>query len=138
MGGILGPIRFNPVPISIRQLDVAATHVDSDFNEPISRKVEGTVITVDGQINFGNKIFNELEQSRTGDELTTVGHLLFRKCDLDNASLVLKKGDRVVAIASQATDLIIREVRPESPLNGDFLLIYCELEEDREKHASTT
>ena len=129
------PVFMNLVPISIRQLDTVATHIDSDFREPISRKVQGAPVLLYGQVNLGSKTYEERETGRTGDEIPTIGHLVFEKAVLDAASVILRKGDRVVGIASQATDLMIREVRPESPLNGDFLLIYCELEEDLEKHA---
>jgi len=132
----LYPISMNLVDITIKQLDVVNTHVDSDFREPISRKVEGASITLQGQINFGNKAFKNDSDERSGNNALTIGHVLFKKSVLDDQSIVLRKGDRVIAIASQATDLIIHEVRPESPLDGDFLLIYCELEEDKQKHSS--
>lgn len=132
----LYPINMNLVDITIKQLDVVSTHVDSDFREPISRKVEGAPITLQGQVNFGSKSFRDDSDERSGNNPITIGHVLFKKSTLDDLSVVIRKGDRVIAIASQATDLIIHEVRPESPLDGDFLLIYCELEEDKQKHSS--
>ncbi len=130
------PILMNLVNIEISQLKILETFVDDDFREPISRKIRGSTILVKGQVNFGSKSFEERSITRTGDMEPTDGHLVFRKIDLDGLGVTIRKGDRVTKIAGLPTTLIVREVRPESPLNGAFLLLYVVLEHDREARES--
>lgn len=135
---------MNLVDVQLEQLDVAATIFDEDFNVPVggaaAGKARGPAIDLRAQANFGQSAGgNRWEQrapSRTGDATDSAGHLVFRASDLDDAGVVVKKGDRVISIAGRGCDYLVREVRPESLLGGKFLLLYVELEENKERRAS--
>lgn len=125
------PFRMNLMRIKIAQLDIPATIKDPDFREPIGRQQHYTPIELQGQVNLATKPrYFENAPSRTGDMEPTRGRLVFRKRDLDTAGVTLKKGDVIVEVGPATSptpiDCKIEEVRPESPLRGDFLLIVVE------------
>lgn len=123
------PFRMNTMRIVIAQLDTVKTVKDPDFREPVGVKHTETQIVLEGQVNLADKAkFFFQAPSRTGDTEPTKGHLVFRKKYLDDLGVTLKKGDRIVEVGPESgptpVDCNINEVRPESPLRGDFLLIY--------------
>ena len=128
------PYRMNPVEIKIRQFNHQETNWDEDFREPWSDESYDGVITVRGQVNLGGKTEREVSRTNTGDAEPSYAWLVFRKRDLDEASppVVLKKADKVIEIAGEAVDFVIRELRTESPLRGRFLLLYAILEAPKE------
>jgi hypothetical protein len=75
-------------------------------------------------------------RSSTGNEEVSIGHCLFRNTDLDNAGITLQTGDVFTDIAEVTTDLEIMHVKYESPLNGNFLLVYTFFENRHDKRAS--
>ena len=87
-----------------------------------------------GQINLGGKRFKERSMALSGDAEGVEGHCVFRICDLIDAGLAtlagtiitfnIKKGDRIVKLGQRSVNFEIIEVRPESPLGGDFTLVY--------------
>lgn len=139
------PARMNLRSIEFEVLDRQRVVLDSDFDEPIGGDLRGQRFTVDGQYNFRGGPFKRRSTRLSGDEETVVGHLVFRMCDLIDGGLAtknngtiditLKKGDRVIRIGKRTLDLEIVEVRPESPLRGDFLLVYVDLVQGREERA---
>jgi len=132
------PERMNTVEIVVRKLSKDRTHWDRDFEEPVTKKDRSAEVTLHGQVNLGRAgaAFARRSPSLTGDRVESDGHLVFRKADLDAAGVTLAKGDRVVRIASEDVDFLLTEVRPESPLRGGFLLVYAELDHNREERAS--
>ncbi len=131
------PACMNMVEIDISQIaPVVEQKVDSIFREPVSKKKRETVITVEGQVNYGSKKKEARDITQTGDRENSFGWLVFRKCDLEDAGIFLKKGDRILRIASQVVDHLIDEVRPESVLEGDFLLLYAMFTINREERES--
>ena len=135
------PIFMNLVDIQIQQLKTSGVGVsfDSDFREPTGAIVsrEDTV-TLQGQINFGSKESEGLDRTRTGDRAPSFGWCVFEKAYIDDEGVTLKKGDKIIKVASQDVDLTLTEVRFESPLDGDFLLIYTEFEEVKRERESIT
>jgi len=139
------PVRINEMRIVLAPLDKVSTHVDSDFREPIGVKQRPAEVIVTGQVNLGlvkNKRFELVKRSRTGDVEDLFGRLVFKKTDLVAQGVMIEKGWKVLRAGPSGSETIIDgviiEVRPESPLNGDFLLIYVEFEYDREKKESLT
>ena len=118
------PVVINEVEIEIQQLDTADTYTDPVFREPVSKKSYADTILLIGQVNFWNKQFYERQITRSGDNEPSYGHLLFRDQDLADAGVTLQKGDRIRKIAGKDVDFIVKEVRFESPLDGEFLLTY--------------
>jgi hypothetical protein len=121
------PAFLNLVEIDLEQLlPVAQQHVDSDFREPKTTKLRAVVRTLEGQVNYGSKKFLKLDPTRTGDREDSFGWLVFEKAYLVDLGVTIQKGDRIIRIASQTVNHLVTEVRPESPLEGDFLLMYVE------------
>lgn len=137
------PFRMNLVRIVIEQLNTTTTITDPDFREAVGVKHHATRIEVQGQVNLATRPrYFESTPSRSGDMENTRGKLVFRKQYLDDEGVTLRKGDRIVEVgpASSPTpiDCKIDEVRPESPLRGDFLLIVVEFEWDVRERGSLT
>lgn len=131
------PVRINPVAITFQLLERDNFALDPDFDEPVGEDTFKTqTIIAEGQVNQRGGPIKRRDNTFTGDEETTDGHLVFRIGDLidaglaeedpisGNISFILAKGDRVTRIASQAVNFEIIEIRTESPLRGDFLLVY--------------
>ncbi len=131
------PFLMNLVVIRIQKVVVEDTVWDDVFREPIGNKALSQEIEVKGQVNLGSKKFYELARTLTGDVGRSNMYLVFRTSDLEKQGVEIVKGDRVVKIADQVVDFEVTEIRPESPLNGRFLLKYVELEHVKEKRAST-
>jgi hypothetical protein len=134
---------MNPVRIKIEQLNLVTTEKDSDFREAVGTKKYRAAVELQGQVNLATKPkYFVSAPSRTGDMEPTRGKLVFRKRDLAAAGVTLRKGDRIVEVgpASSPTpiDCEIDEIRPESPLRGDFLLIVVEFEWDQRERGSLT
>jgi hypothetical protein len=132
----MNPARMNLVEIGLRPLARDATAWDEDFREPLTAKATAAEVTLRGQVNLGSKQFHGRDRTATGDREPSAGHLVFRKADLDAAGVRPGKGDRVVRIAGEAVDFVITEVRPESPLRGEFRLVYAEFTHDVEERES--
>jgi len=137
------PFKMNEMRIVIAQLDIVKTVKDPDFREPVGVKRIETQVVLQGQVNLAkDKRLFMMEPSRTGDMEPTKGHLVFRKKYLDDLGVGLKKGDRIVEVGPTSgpttIDAIIDEVRPESPLRGDFLLIYVDFKWDEKERGSLT
>jgi hypothetical protein len=131
------PVRMNTVPIVIEQLTLVTTNtpLDQDFGEIQSgRKKRYNTINVNGQVVYEK--FKEEEVALTGDPSRTIGHLTFRKFDIDNAGIILKKGDIVKSIAGVATNFRFIDVRPSGHLRGVSNLWMAYFAENRETNPS--
>lgn len=138
------PLRMNLQEITIEQLDISSTEIDSDFREPLQQKTYGPPIVLSGQVNMGSKEFEARERSRYyGDYPVSTPHLVFKREDLIGLGVTLQKGDRVIEIDAVPMNLLIDEVRFESPLSAGgpggvpparFILIYAMLRENLDVH----
>ena len=130
------PNRMNLVEIVVKKLSKTKTHWDDDFEEPVGKKDRTVEVTVMGQPNLAARRFERRDPSRTGDREPSNARITFRKSDLESKGVEIAKGDRVVKIGSLETDFLVAEVRPESPLDEEFLLVVAELEENKEERKS--
>ena len=128
------PNRLNLVTIQIKQLKKGSsdTYVDPDFAEPAGPIGYTATVTLEGQVNLMSQDFKNLFRSITGDTNQSRGHLVFRNpvTDINGTAVTLQKGDIITSIAGESVEFYIYEIRPESPLNGGFLLKYCEFGEN--------
>ena len=131
------PFRINKVDIEIRPLSTTSIVLDDDFREPLTQDIFGDPVMLRGQPNFGDSSHNKETRvaTPTGDWDPSEGHIIFKKADLDSGGFTPTPGDVITKIAGQdfsadADRLRIIEVRPESPLRGEFKLIYCEFAND--------
>ena len=137
------PYKLNLVTIKIKQKQVSSSDIYTDpiFNEPGTPIDFGSEITLKGQVNFGSKEYEGQSITLTGDMDDTRGHLVFRNPvrDTSGTDITLGKGDLITEIAGVAIPdgLYIREVRPESPLDGAFLLWYVEFSSNPEIRESS-
>lgn len=140
------PCKMNLIELTFLPLLIKETFIDEDFRQPIRTKRYGPPIIIEGQINFGSrqkKFFDKLAQSLAvswntpGDLNDTYGYCMFRKKELDKAGYIPKKGDLFVGyenfVKEEGIELLVEEVRPESPLNKRNLLWAVELRKNRNK-----
>ena len=122
------PHKLNLVTIKIQQaqLGSANTYVDPDFSEPASPITFDSEITLEGQVNLMSKDYLNMLRTMTGDQGDTRGHLVLRNPvkDTSGNSITLQKGDKITEIAGVSVDFYVFQIRPESPLDGVFLLKY--------------
>jgi len=130
------PFRMNLVSIKIMSFSHTSTNWDPDFREPVSDKSFESVVEVKGQVNWGRKDDKVLRRTRVGDAEPSYCWLVFRKKDLEDQGVEIKKNDKVIEIAGKSVDLVVNEVRNESPLRGEFLLTYVDLREPKEAHVA--
>lgn len=139
------PARTNPVRIKFQRLNRTDVVIDEDFGEPIGGDILQTeIIEFEGQVNLRGGPYKRRSPSLSGDEGATNGHLVLVLEEMieaglatgsvgDEVEFVLQKGDRIVQIASQVVGFEIIEIRPESPLDGDFLLVYIGFKQGAEE-----
>lgn len=140
------PALLNEVTIKFQQLDRPGALLDPDFNEPIGGDIfVETIIETVGQVNLRGGPFRRRANTLTGDEEDVRGHVVLRLSELVDKGLAtddpeitfsLRKGDRVVQLASQIVNFEIVEIRPESPLDSldeDALLVFIEFIEPAEE-----
>lgn len=132
------PMLMNLVEIKIRKESIENTVWDDVFKEPVGTKNFSSEITIKGQANLGSKRYYQLSRSLTGDTERSSIYLVFRTADLEEQGVEITKGDRVVKVADRNVNFEVTQVRPESPLNGRFLLTYVELETVVEERASVS
>jgi hypothetical protein len=123
------PIKMNTVNVIIKQLIRDTEMLDEDWREMKGSYRYEEPITLKAQVNFGDggAKFEELSYSMTGDQENTSGHLVFSVKYLTDNGITLRKGDVVTSIAGISTELVINQLRYESPLRGGFLLLYVNL-----------
>jgi hypothetical protein len=135
---------MNMVDIEIQRLDRRKTQVDPDFKVASGKKRYRPVVKLRGQVNQSGGPIDRFTRSFAGNLQTTGAHLVFRFGDLKERDLIdcesdaddLQPGDLIVRIAGLKCRNRITEVRPESPLDGSFLLVYVLFEKDTEERAA--
>ena len=135
------PLRMSMMRVVIDQLSATATVIDDDFRESKGPKDRPTRIEIEGQVNlYSNKRYNPTDRTRTGDRDSSRGRIYFRMSDLTRAGITLSKGDMLVEVGPSTTPTQLNcpliQVRPESPRNGQFLLMVAEFEFDRDERES--
>jgi len=141
LGSKMYPIKYNPIRVMIKKLNKPDIIIDDDYGTPVGGNVGLTrddAIEIEAQINLGNKKYFAMMRAQDGDKNLTQGHLFISKNAMDLKGFSVAKGDKIVEVgpagSAQKFNSIITEVRPESPLNGDFLFIVAEFEEDKDQH----
>jgi hypothetical protein len=126
------PWVYNPVVVKIQQLNPDESFVDDGFDEPIVQREYDDPIEIECQVNRGGTAAEQLRRRWGGDAPYAYGHLVFKPDVIADAGIVLRKGDRVVAIKThpslgdfEEVDYEILDVRAESYLRGVPLLIYA-------------
>lgn len=87
------PNLLHPTQITIEQISRSTTIYDLDAREPVQHAARKTTVVVPGQVNWGTQ--NTLRLDDAGATGTDRGYVLFRKVDLDGASVTLEVGDRM-------------------------------------------
>ena len=132
------PVRLNEHAITFQFLNRDDIRLDPDFLEPIGSDIGGASLTAIGQVNFRLGPIKKRRVTLSGDDEPVEGHFVFRLFDMIEVGLItdnldgtisfnVKKGDRVTRVDGVLVDFEIVEVRTESPLRGEFLLVYIEV-----------
>lgn len=131
------PIRYNPMRIVIQKRQVSQAIVDVPFNVPIGQIPITTNIEIQGQVNIKGKNFFSLDPTNTGNAQRTNGKIFIKKA---HYTTTIDVGDKIVEFGPSSTPTSVNgmviKVRGGCPLNGDFLYMIIEFEEDREGHSS--
>jgi hypothetical protein len=118
------PFRMNLLPLKIRQLE-EEVELDPDFLEPLSNKSYSEPKEIKAQIVFAS--YQEKTPSLTGDIERTDGRICVRIRDLERLGIVLKKGDRIVAVKEDGTwkevDFVINHIKPAGHLPQAHILL---------------
>ena len=122
------PYKMNLLDIIIKQTSASANYIDPVFGDTSGPVQFSDPITLTGQANFGAfKTFEDLDRNRTGDGRSSFVTVTFEQLYLTDNSITLAKGDVVISVAGQVTDLEITKLQPKAPLNGAFLLLEVQL-----------
>lgn len=134
------PFYMNTVEIKFRRVLTRDLHPtptddwDDDFREPVNKKRFEGPFTFQAQVNTGRiRQFDQRIPSSIGDATDTSMHLVFSNTDYPSTLPLIKKGDLVVEIGGRVVDLLVDQVRPESPLRSfgsSSLISYVELIEN--------
>jgi hypothetical protein len=136
------PIRWNPVDVVFEAQDDGTTVVDDDYRVPLGERERGAQFTLDGQPALKRRSLEQVLRTRAGDDESSrlkivIPTKVFKaavptRWDATNKEPTIVKGYKVVSIAGRPCDLVVVEVRPQSPLRGGVLLWYVELEQAEE------
>lgn len=99
------PRLIHPVPVVIEQIDRASTLYDSDAREAVTQAARDAGITIPGQVKWGTQF--GLEPTKTGPREDASGYVLFRRIDLDAASVTLQINDNIKKLGDVDADLYI-------------------------------
>ena len=104
------PNLIHPVTVQIEQIQKGSTFFDEDAREPIQEAARSAVIEVLGQPRWTSS--EELSVKRGGVVEGAAGYVLFRKVDLDAASVTLQINDRFKKIGNVDTDYYVIKIQP--------------------------
>jgi hypothetical protein len=137
------PVNWNGNTVTIENVVRTGVSVDPVFKTPVNKKLRTTVHTYNAQINLGTKEQDRKMRTLSGDRPNTTGHIVLRTCDLAPHTALPRpeKGWKITALYAgtpleETVDWLIEEVRLESPLRGQPLLVYCEFEHNRDRSRS--
>lgn len=93
------PNLIHPIDIDIEQIDKGTTIYDPDTREPIQQVNRTTLLTIKGQPRW--RSLSEVDMQRGGDRVSARGYIVFRKEDIDNASITIQINDKISRIGHQ-------------------------------------
>lgn len=99
------PNLIHPCDVKIKQILKSSTIMDEDAREPVQQAKRAATKTVPGQPKWGQQY--GLGAGKAGAVEGSDGYVLFRKIDLDAASVTLQPNDRFVQIGHVMTDVYI-------------------------------
>ena len=102
------PNLIHPVDVTIEQIDQGGTFYDDDAREPIQVVGRSAQIVVKGQIKWGSQF--DTEYQKTGVVEGAKGYVLFRKVDLDAATITLQLNDRILKMGHVETDVYVKKL----------------------------
>ncbi len=105
------PSLIHPVPISIQQLNRAATLYDDDMREPVQQSVRAATTIVSGQVKWG--MDERFQSDRGGPIENSDGYVLFRLVDLTAVSITIKREDRFIRLGTIDVDVYVTGLRYE-------------------------
>jgi len=124
------PLRMSLVKVKISQLQINHTYIDPVFKEAGGRESYKEV-ELEAQNNV-NTMYRRTP-SRTGDEVFSMGHLVFRKTYLKEKGVTIKRHDKITEIDGDKVNYDIVEIRNESALGGHNLLTFAEYRDAKER-----
>jgi len=102
------PRLIHPVDVIVEQVDHSTTYYDEDAREEIQIVGRDVQKTVQGQIKWVEQQALSYEKAGVGEG--SRGYVLFRKVDLDAASITLQPNDRIKKMGHVDTDVYINRL----------------------------
>lgn len=99
------PNLIHPINVTLVQIKKGTTFYDPDSREPIQQADREVPVVLPGQPKWERQF--SLEMEKGGAREGALGYVLFRKVDLDAASIELKVNDRISKIGHVETDVYI-------------------------------
>lgn len=128
------PSIYNPVAVTIRQYNIAATIMDADFREPVANHVSYTDLQTFAQIVYKKE--GELQPAFSGDLSLCEGYLVFTRTVFDALTHTpIKKGDKIILVEDQTVDYDVSEVRRTGTLRGRSWLVLVYFMQPSERNA---
>lgn len=101
---------MHPIPVTIKQINVAETLYDEDTKEPIGASERTDTFIVPGQPNWSTKDYVTYDDG--GTLLTSRGYVLTRYVDMDAISYSPKRQDLITSIGKHEVHLYLMSTTP--------------------------
>jgi hypothetical protein len=95
----------------IEQINRVSSIQDDDYREPVQQAIRAPRKTAPGQVKWFSD--DRARPTKAGSESESQGYVLFRYVDLNQLSIVLQQGDRIVKMGTIEVDVYVVELRPE-------------------------
>lgn len=102
------PRLIHPCTIQLEQINKASTVMDDDTREPVQKVTRKAVVSVEGQPAWSQDLGAEADLA--GIVVRSAGYVLFRKVDLDAASVTIQLEDRIIQMGHVHTDVYIHKI----------------------------
>jgi hypothetical protein len=102
------PRLIHPINITIEKIVRGSTWYDEDAREPIQQADRAVPVVVKGQPKWTRQLGLDMEKG--GARETSAGYVLFRKIDLDAASVTLEDNDRIVKMGHVDCDVYVNRI----------------------------
>jgi hypothetical protein len=100
------PNLIHPVAVELRQLNRDKTHWDNRARESIGRANRDLPVVLQAQV-----IYKRIEDPAAdfeGVRHDSLGYLMFRYRDLEEAGITIKRGDKISKIGNRSTDFFVK------------------------------
>jgi len=127
------PYFLNTIPVKLAILNRDTALLDPDFDEPLDTK-QYTTVLFNAQLRMN--VEQKLQDNAGGNVPQAAGYLIFKLLDLEDASLVIQTGDKLIGLGNRSgtyddVSFTFVDVKRVGHFGGRPLLLHCDFEDDR-------